>query len=160
MGAIAESAAWLKVPSSDVGVVIVTRAGLPDYIGERLRSAIDDWDQVAYLRVNHTDDFLNDWLRAESSQDAPNLNVTCHASQLLRSVSKGCYLLDVESNACTELTWLGSVCGHKLHVVQLNGTGLSTTELSTATMDQHVDEILTKVSALAKNILEERFTAV
>ncbi|MFK7701840.1 transketolase [Pseudomonas caspiana] len=152
---ISESAVWVKAPSPEVGVVIVTRAGLPGYISERLRSAIDDWDQVAYLHVKQAHEFLEDWLRAESTQPAPNLDTQCHASQLLRSVSKGCYLLDIEESLSPQLTWLGSVYGHKLHVVRLGES-----ELSTAAMDQQVEEILAKVSTLAKSILEERFIGV
>jgi len=155
MLAISESAVWVKAPCAEVGVVIVTRGGLPDYISERLHGAIDDWDQVAYLQVNHAVAFLNDWLRAESGKSAPNLDTHCHASQLLRSVSKGCYLLDIEDGPSPQLTWLGSVCGHKLHVVRISGA-----ELSTAAMDQQVAEVLAKVSALAKSILEERFIGV
>jgi hypothetical protein len=152
---ISESAVWVKAPSPEVGVVIVTRAGLPGYISERLRSEVDDWDQVAYLHVREPNEFLDDWLKAESSQAAPNLDTRCHASQLLRSVSKGCYLLDIEESPSPQLTWLGSVCGHQLHVVRLGES-----DLSTDAMDQQVEEILAKVSALAKNILEERFIGV
>ena len=155
MLAISESAVWVKAPGAQVSVVIVTRSGLPDSISERLHGAIDDWDQVAYLQVNHAEVFLNDWLRAESAKTAPNLDTHCHASQLLRSVSKGCYLLDIEASPAPQLAWLGSVCGHKLHVVRIGGV-----ELSTDAMDQQVEEILAKVSALAKNILEERFIGV
>lgn len=152
---ISESAVWVKAPSAEVGVVIVTRAGLPGYISERLRNAIDDWDQVAYLHVREANEFLDDWLRAESSQATPNLDTRCQASQLLRSVSKGCYLLDVEESPSPQLTWLGSVCGHKLHVIRLGES-----DLSTGAMDRQVEDILAKVSALAKNILEERFIGV
>jgi hypothetical protein len=155
MLAISESAIWVKAPSTEVGVVIVTRAGLPAYISEQLHSAIDDWDQVAYLLVERPEELLDDWLRAESSQDAPNQHTQCHARQLLRSVCKGCYLLDIEESPSPQLTWLGSVCGHKLHVVRLGETGLST-----AAMDKQVEEILSKVSALAKSILKERFIGV
>ncbi|MCD5991190.1 MULTISPECIES: transketolase [Pseudomonas] len=152
---ISESAVWVKTPSPEVGVVIVTRAGLPGYISERLRSAIDDWDQVGYLHVREPNEFLEDWLRAESSQAALNLDTRCHASQLLRSVSKGCYLLDIEESPSPQLTWLGSVCGHKLHVVRLGES-----DFSAEAMDQQVEEILAKVSTLAKSILEERFIGV
>lgn len=155
MPGIWESAVWIKAPTPEVGVVIVIRAGLPDYISNRLQSAIDDWDQVGYLQVRHPDAFLDDWLRAESSHAAPNLDTPCHARQLLRSVSKGCYLLDIEQTPCPDLAWLGSVCGHKLHMVRLEGS-----QLSAADMDRQVDEILSKVSALAKSILEERFIGV
>ncbi|RMR03255.1 hypothetical protein ALP94_04821 [Pseudomonas savastanoi pv. glycinea] len=152
---ISESAVWVKTPSLEVGVVIVTRAGLPGYISERLRSAIDDWDQVGYLHVREPSEFLEDWLRAESNQAAFNLETRCHASQLLRSVSKGCYLLDIEESPSPQLTWLGSVCGHELHVVRLGES-----DFSTDAMDQQVEEILAKVSTLAKSILEERFIGV
>lgn len=152
---ISESAVWVKAPCAEVGVVIVTRAGLPGYVSERLREAINDWDQVAYLHVKDAHEFLEDWLRAESSLNAPNPNTQCHASQLLRSVSKGCYLLDIEESSSPQLTWLGSVCGHQLHVIRLEET-----QLSRESMDKQVDEILAKVSLMAKSILEERFIRV
>lgn len=151
MHAISESAVWVKEPFPDVGVVIVTTAALPKYIIDKLHIAIDNWDQVAYLVVKQSSEFMLDWLRAESIQADSSRPTACHASQLLRSVSKGCYLLDIEASPLPSLTWLGSVCGHKLRFVKLEKT-----ELSNAAMDRQVENILSEVRALAKIILAER----
>jgi hypothetical protein len=148
MPAISESAVWVKEPLPGVGVVIVTSAALPKYIIDRLHIAIDDWDQVAYLVVTSSHDFLLDWLLAESNPSASTLP---HANKLLRSVSKGCYLLDIEDSPSPRLAWLGSVCGHKLRLLNLGHI-----EQSKVAMDKQVEDILAKVRTLAKRILEER----
>ncbi|NQD96569.1 transketolase [Pseudomonas sp. CrR25] len=152
MHAISESAVWVKEPFPDVGVVIITTAALPKYIIDKLHIAIEDWTQVAYLVVKQSSEFMLDWLRAESIQADSSPPTTCHASQLLSSVSKGCYLLDIEACPLPSLTWLGSVCGHKLRFIKLGKI-----ELSNAAMDRHVDNILSEVRTLAKKILEERY---
>lgn len=151
MHAISESAVWVKEPLADVGVVIVTSAALPKYIIDKLHVAIDDWDQVAYLVVKQSSEFMLDWLRAGAERSESNPSTTCHASQLLRSVSKGCYLLDVEVSPLPSLTWLGSVCGHKLRFVKLGKAALSD-----PAMDKQVEEILSVTRTLAKSVLEER----
>lgn len=151
MHAISESAVWVKEPFPDVGVVIVTTAALPKYIIDKLHIAIDNWDQVAYLVVKQSSEFMLDWLRAESIPADSSLPTACHASQLLRSVSKGCYLLDIEASPLPSLSWLGSVCGHKLRFVKLGKI-----EQSNAAMDRQVENILSEVRALAKIILAER----
>ena len=63
MHAISQSAVWIKEPSADAGVVIVTSAALPKYMIDKLHVAIDDWDQVAYLAVKQSRELMLDWLR-------------------------------------------------------------------------------------------------
>lgn len=148
MHGISQSAVWLKEPSTNAGVIIVTSAALPHYMIDKLRRAIDDWDQVAYLAVEKSEAFMLDWLRAGSSTEQVS---TCHASQLLRCVAKGCFLLDVEAGPIPSLTWLGSVCGHPLRVVRMGKAATSDTA-----MDQQVEEILALTRTLAKSVLQER----
>jgi len=147
MHAISQFAVWIKEPSADAGVVIVTSATLPKYMIDKLHVAIDDWDQVAYLAVKQSEALMVDWLRAEQSAGA----YTCHASRLLRGVSHGSFLLDVEVGTVPGLTWLGSVHGHPLRVVEL-GTIAS----STAAMDQQVEQVLSATRGLAKSVLQAR----
>lgn len=146
-----EAAVWIKEPLPDVGVVIVTSAALPKYIIDKLHIAIDDWDQLAYLVVRHSSDFMLDWLRAGLIESESNSPVPCHASQLLRSLTKGCYLLDVEIGPKPDLAWLGSVCGHKLRFVNLGNVALTD-----AGLDQQVEGILAVARSLAKNVLQDR----
>ncbi|TNB85917.1 transketolase [Pseudomonas sp. Fig-3] len=154
MHTISQSAVWIKAPLTDVGVVIVTSAELPEYFIDTLQVAIKDWDQVAYLVVKQSHEFMLDWLRAGSEASESNSSSLCHASQLLRSVSKGCYLLDVEVSPLPSLTWLGSVCGHTLRFVKLGKV-----ELTDAAMDKQVEKILSVARDLAKSVLQERYSA-
>ncbi|NUU36123.1 transketolase [Pseudomonas sp. C2B4] len=151
MHAISQSAVWLKEPSVNAGVVIVTSAALPQYMIDKLHQSIDDWDEVAYLVVKQSRAFMRDWLRAGSDPDDSKLAATCHARQLLRCVAKGCFLLDVEASPIPSLTWLGSVCGHPLRVVRMGKAAASD-----AAMDQQVEEILSVTRTLAKSVLQER----
>ncbi|MHC8286065.1 transketolase [Pseudomonas sp. XS1P51] len=151
MQATSQSAVWIKEPSADAGVVIVTSAALPKYMIDKLHVAIDDWDQVAYLVVTQSRALMLDWLRVGSNPEQSSLVDGCDASQLLCSVSKGSFLLDVEVGAVPGLTWLGSVCGHPLRVVEL-GTVAS----SSAAMDRQVEEVLSVTRRLAKSVLQER----
>ena len=147
MHAISQSAVWIKEPSADAGVVIVTSAALPKYMIDKLHVAIDDWDQVAYLAVKQSRALMLDWLRVGSSPEQ-----ACDARQLLRGVCKSSFLLDVEVGTVPGLTWLGSVCGHPLRVVDL-GTIAST---HTA-MDRQVEAVLLATRSLAKSVLQERY---
>ncbi|WP_095195257.1 transketolase [Pseudomonas sp. Irchel 3A7] len=151
MHAISQAAVWVKEPSVDAGVVIVTSAALPKYMIDKLHVAIDDWDQVAYLVIKHPGELMLDWLHAGSGATESNPNATCDASQLLRCVSKESFLLDVEVSPLPGLTWLGSVCGHKLRVFE-PGKAAS----SDAAMDQQVEAILSVTRTLAKSVLQER----
>ncbi|UOK36818.1 transketolase [Pseudomonas palleroniana] len=150
MHAISQSAIWVKEPLADTGVVIVTSAALPKYLIDALHMAIDDWDQVAYLAVRQSRAFMLDWLQSGSNPTASAPATPCQASQLLRGVSKGCFLLDVEVSPIPRLTWLGSVCGHPLRVLRLEYAA------SHAALDQQVEEILSVTRTLVKSVLQER----
>ena len=151
MHATSQSAVWIKEPSAEAGVVIVTSAALPKYMIDKLHMAIDDWDQVAYLAVKHSEVLMLDWLRVGSSPEQSAGGYACHASQLLRCVSHGSFLLDVETGTNCGMTWLGSVCGHPLRVVELGGVASST-----AQMDQQVEAVLAATRSLAKSVLQAR----
>ncbi|MGJ7513059.1 transketolase [Pseudomonas baetica] len=151
MHAISQSAIWVKAPSANAGVVIVTSAALPQYMIDQLRLAIDDWDQVGYLVVRQSTALMLDWLRVGSSTIESTQVDTCDARQLLSGVSKGCFLLDVEIDPIPGLAWLGSVCGHTLRVLEVGQV-----ESSSAAMDRQVESILSVTRALAKNVLQER----
>ncbi|WP_455911932.1 transketolase [Pseudomonas putida] len=151
MHAISQSAVWIKQPSADAGVVIVTSAALPQYMIDKLHVAIDDWDQVAYLAIKQSEALRADWLRAGSSPENSVGGDACFVSQLLCSVSHGSFLLDVEVGMVSGLTWLGSVCGHPLRVVELGKVASST-----AAMDQQVEEVLSAARSLAKSLLQAR----
>ncbi|WP_433735537.1 transketolase [Pseudomonas putida] len=147
MHAISQFATWLKEPTPGAGVVIVISAALPDDMIDKLHLTIDDWDQVACLVVTQPTALMLDWLRAGSETQIPR----CDASQLLRCVAKGCFLLDIEMGPMPGLAWLGSVCGHTLRVLEV-GPVASTS----SAMDQQLDSILSVTRALAKNVLQER----
>ncbi|MCI0993890.1 transketolase [Pseudomonas corrugata] len=151
MHALSQSAVWIKEPSADAGVVIVTSAAFPKYMIDKLHVAIDDWDQVAYLAVKESEALMLDWLRVGSGPEQSAGNPTCDASQLLRSVSHGSFLLDVEVGAVPGLTWLGSVLGHTLRVIELGAIASST-----AAMDQQVEHVLSTTRSLAKSVLQAR----
>lgn len=146
-----QSAIWIKEPSPEAGVVIVTSAALPKYMIDKLHVAIDDWDQVAYLAVQQSRELMLDWLRVGFNPGQSTRVDACDASQLLRCVSKGSFLLDVEVGAAPVLTWLGSVCGHPLRVVELGEVASSNAE-----MDRQVEDVLSATRSLAKSVLQER----
>jgi hypothetical protein len=150
MHAISQSATWVKEPLADTGVVIVTSAALPEYLIDKLHMAIDDWDQVAYLVVKQSRAFMLDWLQFGSNPMESAPATTCRASQLLRCVYKGCFLLDVEVGPIPRLTWLGSVCGHPLRVLKLEDAA------SHVAIDKQVEEILSVTRTLVKSVLQER----
>lgn len=145
-----EFAVWIKQPLPNTGVVIVTHAALPKYVIDQLNIAIDDWDQVAYLIVKQSSELMLDWLRAGSDQSESNPMTACHAAKLLQSVPKNCFLIDAEVSLTPNLSWLGSVCGHKLRFVNLDPP-----KPSNAAMDQQVEKILSLARTLAKNMLGE-----
>ncbi|SDH51716.1 hypothetical protein SAMN05216588_105107 [Pseudomonas flavescens] len=151
MHAISQSAVWIKEPSADVGVVIITSAALPHYLIDKLHMAIDDWSQVAYLAVKQSEALMVDWLRVGAGAEQSAGRDACYASQLLRSVSHGSFLLDVEVGTVPGLTWLGSVRGHPLRVVEL-GEIASSTEA----MNRQVEEVLSATRSLAKSVLQAR----
>ncbi|WDY56924.1 transketolase [Pseudomonas sp. PSKL.D1] len=150
MHAAAQSAVWVKEPSSDAGVIIVTSAALPKYMIDKLHLAIEHWDEVGYLVVTQSNTLMLDWLQG-SGQTFETSASPSYASHLLRGVSKGSYLLDVEVGPEPSLSWLGSVRGHSLRVVKLRETMGSNNA-----MDNQVEGVLSMVRALVKNVLLER----
>lgn len=151
MDAMSQAAAWIKEPSADVGVVIVISASLPKYIIDQVHVAIDDWDQVAYLAVQRPAELMLDWLQSGAKPMQSVTTSRCQAKQLLSPVCPNCFLLDVEVEAVPGLAWLGSVCGHKLRVLELSIDGPSSTD-----MDQQVERILSAAKTLARCLLQER----
>lgn len=151
MDVMSRAAAWIKEPSADVGVVIVVSASLPEYIVDQVQVAIDDWDQVAYLAVQRPADLMLDWLQSGAKPTQSTTPSVGQARQLLSPVCPNCFLLDVEVEAVPSLAWLGSVCGHKLRVLELSLAALSKVE-----MDQHVERILAAARSLARCLLQER----
>jgi len=149
MHAISQSAVWIKEPSADAGVVIVTSAALPKYMIDKLHVAIDDWDQVAYLAVQQSEALMVDWLRGGSGPEQSVGADACYASQLLRAVAHGSFLLGVGVGTVLGLNWLGSVHGHPLRIVELGTIGSST-----AVMDQQVEQVLSATRSLAKGVLQ------
>jgi hypothetical protein len=138
-------------------VVIVSNAGLPKYLIDRLHMAIVDWSEFSYLIVRDPRQLQDNWLDAENRQDCPGEDANCVASQLLRAVSKNCYLLDVEDGDQACLAWLGSVCGHELRYLRLRQT--VSLESSKSSMDEQVEQILSVGRELLRHILEERLGA-
>ncbi|MNI38116.1 hypothetical protein D3C73_922460 [compost metagenome] len=151
MQARSQSAIWIKEPSADVGVVIVSSVELPKYMIDQLHLAIDDWDQVAYLAVNQSRQLMLDWLRVESGSPPSSLADASDARQLLCRVAKGSFLLEVEAGTSPGLAWLGSVCGHPLRVIDLGAVASSVEQ-----MDQQVEQVLAAIRRLAKSLLQER----
>lgn len=151
MQAISQSATWIKPPSADAGVVIVTSAALPSYLIDQLRGAIDDWDQVACLAVSDSQQLMREWLQVGCSPECAELANASDAGHLLCHVARGSFLLDVETGAEPGLAWLGSVCGHVLRVIDL---GVVAT--SREGMDQQVEDILSATRHLAKSLLQQR----
>jgi len=151
MQATSESAIWIKAPMADVAVVIVISASLPHPFIDQLHGAINGWDQVACLVVEYPTALLSDWLRSGSNPTESASTSSSQAQLLLNSVPPNCYLLDVEADPVPGLAWLGSVLGHKLRVVELNG--IAHTD---AAMDEAVEQVLSAVRTLAKILLQER----
>ncbi|SCX85677.1 transketolase [Pseudomonas sp. NFACC37-1] len=151
MDVMLQAAAWIKEPSPDVGVVIVISASLPKYIIDQVHIALDDWDQVAYLAVHRPAELMRDWLQSGAKPTQSGTPSHGQARQLLSPVCPNCFLLDVEVEAIPSLAWLGSVCGHKLRVLELSLDGLSNVE-----MDQQVERILSAARTLARCLLQER----
>lgn len=159
MLATAELATWVKAPSNDAAVVIVSSASLPRHLIDTLHLAIVDWDEVAYLCVNDTDALQQNWLNGESRQGNLNPSSNCQASAILRSISKRCYLLDVEENGGqARLAWLGSVCGHQLRFLQLDQ--VISPDSPNATLERQAERVLYAARGLVKGVLEERYLAL
>lgn len=152
MLAISKFARWLKDPSGDVAVVIVSSAALAEDVSHGLEAAIADWNEVAHLRVEDMEGLQANWLATDVAHAAGE----CQASEMLRAVSKRCYLLDLESDGPVRLAWLGSVCGHELRCLQLE-PALSAQAQAQIQAQEQVAQVMEVARSLVKTILEERF---
>lgn len=150
-----QRAQWLKPTSQETGVIIVSNANLPQYIIDTLNTEISDWEQVAYLVIKQSTQLEEEWLDAENRAFSAQKPSSCEANGLLSSIPKTCYLLDVEASHRAHLSWLGSVCGHKLHFFELEKLGEQAP--SKASMDSQVEEILAATRHLVKNYLQDHF---
>ena len=146
-------AVWIKQPTRDVGVVVVSSASLPQGFIQRLSAALDDWDEVAYLMVERGEQLQSDWLHAEGAA----VSSGCEATQLLRAIPKGCFLLDIEDGQNARLTWLGSVYGHTLRFLEL---AQMTTDSPAALLTSEAERVVLMAQMLVKQLLEERFTSL
>ncbi|RMQ41673.1 hypothetical protein ALQ04_00561 [Pseudomonas cichorii] len=150
-----QRAHWLKPTSQETGVIIISNASLPSYLIETLHSEISDWEQVAYLVIKQSSQLEEEWLHAESQAFSAQKPSSCEADGLLSSIPKTCHLLDVEAGDRARLSWLGSVCGHKLHFFELEQ--FEEQAPSKASMDVQVEEILAATRHLVKRYLQDHF---
>lgn len=153
MLAISRYARWVKPPLQDVAVVIVSSTALDPEVSDQLAVAIAEWNEVAHLRVEDMDGLQADWLAANEGQPPRTGLAACEASELLRSVSQRCYLLDLESGGHVRLAWLGSVCGHALRCLQLDPA-----MPAQGAAHEQVERVVGVARALVKTLLQERFT--
>lgn len=152
MLAISKFARWLKEPSHEVAVVIVSTSALAEDASLGLAAAISGWNEVAHLRVEDMDGLQANWLEAAGKPASAFEANPCQASELLRAVSKRCYLLDLESAGPVRLAWLGSVCGHELRCLQLEPALAAEGQAQ-----EQVARVVEVARSLVKRILEERF---
>ncbi|MFJ4145136.1 transketolase [Pseudomonas sp. NPDC089734] len=148
-------AQWLKPTSQETGVIIISNADLPEYIIDTINTEISDWEQVAHLVIKQSTQLEEEWLDAESRALSASKPSSSEANGLLSSIPKTCHLLDVEASQRAHLSWLGSVCGHKLHFFGLQQT--TEPEPSKASMDLQVEEILAATQHLVKSYLQDHF---
>lgn len=147
-----EPTGWIKPVTQDTGVIIICSGELPCYLVDTLIARINDWDQVSCLYIPYPEQLEQQWLAAEASNPDATRPTHCAASELLGQIPKGCHLLDVEMLHNVHLTWLGSVCGHRLHFF-----GLDEAEQPQAGMDRQITEILDTTRQLVKGYLQEHF---
>lgn len=138
---------WIKEPAAGVAVVIVSSTDLSGTLALRLKTALEDWDEVAYLQVFDPTALQQEWLAAENQR--AGFACTCQASAVLGGLGKNCLLLDIENGRRGELAWLGSVCGHTLRFLELQA-------------GEHLDEsqcerIVAALRDLVKHQLEGRY---
>ena len=143
---------WIKPATQDTGVIIICNGDLPCYLVDTLTARISDWDQVACLYIPYPEQLEHQWLAAESSNPDAHQPTHCSASDLLGQIPKTCHLLDIERLHSVHLTWLGSVCGHRLHFF-----GLDAAEQPQADIDIQIEEILDTTRQLVKGYLQEHF---
>ncbi|MCQ9423313.1 transketolase [Pseudomonas sp. LJDD11] len=143
---------WIKPATQDTGVIIICSGDLPCYLVDTLAARISDWDQVACLYIPYPMQLEHQWLAAEASNPDAHQPTRCVASELLGQIPKTCHLLDVEMLHSVHLTWLGSVCGHRLHFF-----GLDAAEQAQAVMDIQIEEILDTTGQLVRGYLQDHF---
>ena len=114
-----QRAQWMKPVSQETGVIIISNANLSPRLIEYLSHELSDWPQVAWLMIRQSATLEDEWLDAENRLFDAHRVSECEISQLLGAIPKTCYLLDVEASHPAHLAWLGSVCGHKMHFLEL-----------------------------------------
>lgn len=104
---------WQVAPSADTPIVIVYAGAVAPEAMAAHRLLLEDIPSAGLLAAPGYDRMHADWTR--SMQDrARGIRTVSHAERLLGQLPAGAALVTVVDGYPTTLSWLGSVCGHRV----------------------------------------------
>lgn len=150
-----QRAQWMKTTSQETGVILISNANLSSRLIDALGAEISDWPQMAWLMIKQSTTLEDEWLDAENRLFDAHRHSDCEARQLLSAIPKTCCLLDIEVSHPAHLAWLGSVCGHKMHFLQLARP--EEQRLHDTSIDAQVEQIVNAARYLMKSYLKDHY---
>ena len=111
---------WLKAPKDETSIVIVCVGVMVEEVQKFINKSEDDNLNFGVLLVISPDKLYKDW---ESSKK--QFNNVSFIEEILSNVSKDNAIVTIIDGHSSALSWLGSVCGHRVFPLGVDNFGQS-----------------------------------
>lgn len=116
---------WLRRPDPGCDLAIVYMGALAPEAIEAAGLLSEDRRGVGVLAVTSADRLSAAWHGAQRARDHGQAGVTSHVEQLLQQLPRDAAMITVCDAHPESLSWLGSVCGHRVRALGVEHFGQS-----------------------------------
>ena len=111
---------WIKQPKNETAIVIVCVGVMVAEVQKFIKISEEDDLNIGVLLVTSPDKLHKDWENSNKQ-----LKKTAFIEETLQSLTKDSTLVTIIDGHSSALSWLGSVCGHKVYPLGVNIFGQS-----------------------------------
>ncbi|GHF16949.1 pyruvate dehydrogenase E1 component [Kordiimonas sediminis] len=116
---------WQEQPEEGAELAIIYTGAVAPEAKAAFDSILEDVPGAGLMAVPSPDQVHKAWSKSIRDLGADNINEPCHIRQLLSRLSPNAKLVTVIDGAPTTLSWLGSVCGHRVMPLGIDRFGQS-----------------------------------
>jgi pyruvate dehydrogenase E1 component len=116
---------WMVPPASDAELVVVSVGVVAPEAAEAHAQLLEDLPGAGLLAVTSPDRLHAGWLAARRARVSGDTGARAHVERLLAAASDDAALVTVVDAHPATLSWIGSVAGHRIYPLGVDGFGQS-----------------------------------